>query len=97
MDWNRELDIELITSFMGDMHNWFVFCRNNNTTTDETVSRIKELKASGAYEELRVEARALYEKKKEIWKANAAQLKELIEKKKALSDDEKDWLGKNNI
>jgi len=52
INWSQEMDVALVKSFMGDMHNFFVFCRTYNIWTDEAFARYDLLKKSEDFDKL---------------------------------------------
>ncbi len=94
MNWTHEKDIELIASGIGsEMHNWFVFCRKWKVTTDESVSRMRELRKSGVYEKLKSDAYALWESRKSEREANSQKLQEIFDKGVPASTEDRNWLS----
>ena len=94
--WTTEMDVELIASFIGaEMHNWFVFCRKWHITTDESSSRMKELRASVRYKKLLEDARAIYKLKESEHKLNSKRLQNILDKGTPASKEDKEWLARS--
>ncbi len=96
MEWTREKDIELLAAFAsGEQHNWFVFCRVNEVMIDETSSRMDYLRQREDIEDMRKEARALFESKRSKLEDNAQALNSIVNKGAPASPEDKQWLSDN--
>ena len=96
IDWSHEMDVALIKSSMGDMHNFFVFCRTYDVFTDDAFARHKCLKASDNFKKLSEEARALFNSEEGERKANADICAKILSKGAPASADDKNWLARAN-
>ena len=95
MKWTQEKDIELISSFMGDMHNWFVFCRKNKVDINNTIARTQILETQDNYEELRSKARDLFNLRNEKREHNSKKLQNIFDKGAPASVEDIKWLEVN--
>jgi len=97
MEWTRDLDLELVTSFAsGEMHNWFVFCRKYNMTCPESSARMDLIRENKEYHsQLRSEAEEILKGRQEQYNKNRARIKEIVEKGSPASVEDKEWMALN--
>lgn len=95
INWTHEMDVALIKSFMGDMHNFFVFCRRYDIWVDEAFARHKYLKKREDYKNLQKEAQFIFDKQRSERKVNATIVDEIIKKGTPAFDVDKEWLANN--
>ncbi len=95
IQWTHEMDVALVKSFMGDMHNFFVFCRQYDIWTDEAFARDDHLKVTEEFEQLGEEARILFEGGAAQREANSEVLAEICDKGCPANAKDREWLAMN--